>query len=130
MNNSIFIARAMGVFLLVLSLSLLINARTFIPAVVTIFHDGALQFILGMILLVIGTLLNSMHNVREKSWVVVITIISWIAFIKGILYLMFPACVQGMAQQFIQTTSWIYVGGIINILIGLYFCLYRLFCFC
>ncbi|HHF0523576.1 TPA: hypothetical protein ACTUT5_002113 [Legionella anisa] len=122
MNHSIFLARVMGLSLLILSLSLLINVNDLVPTLTALLQNRALEFIVGMMLVTIGTLLVVSHNVWTRSWVVVITILSWLIFIKGILYLMFPGIVQEISNQLTFSKSRIYVACSINAVISLYLC--------
>ncbi|AWN74320.1 hypothetical protein LEAN103870_02540 [Legionella anisa] len=127
MNHSIFLARVMGLSLLILSLSLLINVNDLVPTLTALLQNRALEFIVGMMLVTIGTLLVVSHNVWTRSWVVVITILSWLILIKGILYLMFPGIVQEISNQPTFSKSGIYVACSINGSYKLLFMLYGIF---
>lgn len=122
MDVSIFLAQVLGVYLVVLSLSLLINVQNFTSVISGIFHNAALQFIIGLNLLIVGTLMVVSHNMWSMSWTVVITILAWIVFVKGVLYMAFPKAVHAIAQPLINCKMTMYVAGIVNLVLGLFLC--------
>ena len=44
--------------------------------------------------IIIGVLIIENHNYWEKSWIVIITLIGWMAVIKGIILIAFPTIVN------------------------------------
>lgn len=122
MNNSIYLARVIGLSLSILSLALLINAKHITSVITMLFQNDALQFILGILILIIGSLLVVSHNIWKSSWVVIITILSWLILIKGSIYLIFPGWVPAILQHYSYSTCAVFIGGIIDLLIGLYLC--------
>ena len=122
MDVSIFLAQVLGIYLVVLSLSLLINVDNFTSIISGIFHNAALQFIIGLNLLIVGTLMVVSHNMWSMSWTVVVTILSWIVFVKGVLYMALPKVVHAIAQPIIGCKMTLYVAGIVNLVLGLFLC--------
>lgn len=121
MDVSIFIAKGMGIYLIVLSAAMLIHAENFISIVTGIFHNAALQFVLGMNILIFGILMIISHNIWDSSWVVLITILGWLIFFKGIFYIMFPRTLSAMVSKAtLRSKNWLYAGGIINLVLGIY----------
>lgn len=120
MDASLFLAKVMGLFLVIYSLSMLLHPQNFISIVTGIFHQAAIQFTLGLNLLIIGTLMVVSHNIWDGTWVMVVTIVSWLVFIKGILYISFPKSISAFSQAMLKDTQWIYVSAAINLLLGLY----------
>lgn len=122
MDVSLFLAKIIGLCMLILSISILFNAKNLLTVVSGIFHNAALQFVLGIFLLVMGVLLVVSHNIWEPSWVVVVTIISWIVLLKGICYVAFPKLIHSMAQPFIHSQKGLLIGGVMNLVVALYLC--------
>jgi len=122
MDVSYFLAQTLGVYLVILSLSLLNNPDNFISVISGIFHNAALQFLIGMNILIIGILMVVSHNVWTASWAVVVTILSWLIFIKGLLYIAFPKVIHAMSQPFLGSKNLMYAGAMVNLVLGLWLC--------
>lgn len=121
MDVSIFLAKALGIYMVILSAAILMHAENFISIVTGIFHNAALQFVLGMNILMIGILMIISHNIWEPSWVTVVTVLAWLIFLKGIFYIMFPKTVNTMmVQASLRNKNWLYCSGVINLVIGAY----------
>lgn len=124
MSTSIFLAKLMGLYLVIISISVLINKSRMLSIIDEIMKNAALQFVIGLNILIIGLLLILSHNVWIQSWPVIITIISWAVFIKGVLNVTFPTRAQRMTKPFLQSQSIPYFAILINFLLGIYLCYY------
>tara|TARA_R110000868_G_scaffold15698_30_gene71697 strand:- start:719 stop:1126 length:408 start_codon:yes stop_codon:yes gene_type:complete len=123
MDFSVFLAQVIGINLLILSLSILSNGKQFHAITDELSERPSLSFLIGMVLLVAGSLLVLSHNVWESSWVLVVTITSWLIFLKGVIYLMMPGLVRKISKEVLQENpALLYVGGVANLVLGLYFC--------
>ncbi len=80
-------------------------------------ESQGLTFIIGFITLVIGMLLVEHHNIWVKNWTVLITIISWLALLKGIMLMAFPQSILCFKGMYKNTKNW----GIFMIALGLLF---------
>ena len=73
----------------VVGLSLFIN-----PYVSTVMSDlvnnQGLLWVTGLITFVMGTVMLALYNTWSKSWRVLVTIIGWLAVIKGAVLMLFP----------------------------------------
>lgn len=87
MNTSVFLAQAMGLYFMIISVSVLINKNRMPSVIFELMKNPALQFLMGLNILIIGLLLILSHNMWVLSWQAIITIISWAIFIKGVLNL-------------------------------------------
>lgn len=125
MDFSLFLAKALGLYLLIISLSILFNKNR-MPAIINgIIQNPALQLILGFNVLIIGILLVVSHNVWSgTTWQIVISVIAWIIFIKGLLYVAFPRVLQSMTNTFMSSTAMLYFSILVNLILGLYLCYY------
>ena len=54
------------------------------------YDDSSYLILCGFIAIIIGFLIIGNHNIWEKNWTVMVTIIGWIALFEGILLLIFP----------------------------------------
>ena len=76
-----------------------------------------LTFTAGVYTLVVGALLVNYHNIWAKDWRVLVTIIGWIALIKGSMLIIYP--------QFIRVGKGVYknaqVLGAVMLILGIIF---------
>ncbi|MBL7072640.1 MAG: hypothetical protein ISS33_02520 [Candidatus Omnitrophica bacterium] len=90
MQASIFIARIFGLCYLVIGIGFLFNRKAFERVMEDFCRNAALVFYGGLLALISGIAIVLVHNVWVCSWVVMITLIGWIAIIKGIWIIVFP----------------------------------------
>jgi hypothetical protein len=118
MDTSIFIARILGLYLIVLAIALLVNIRK----LNAVMNDANLPYIFlsGAIATLTGTLIIVSHNIWEADWKVLITLIGWLAFIKGALRMIFPKRALKMITTFLKHKTRCYVTGVIVLILGVY----------
>lgn len=120
MDLSIFLAKVMGLYLVIGGVATLINYKTFRDAVKDFAKSRIIPLLSGVLALMIGLLLVVSHNVWEGGWPVIITVIGWLAVLEGILYLVFPGALKWIAKKI--TSTWYVVFGVVYILLGAYLC--------
>ena len=87
--NSRQLARLIGPTLSVMTLSEMINISIWegnIPSV--IFLDGVLLFVAGISII-------RVHNFRECSWTILITLTGWLTLLLGLFRMFFPTAKRG-----------------------------------
>ena len=82
-------------------------------------ENSSTLYIGGAMALVIGYLLITFHNTWTKDFSVIITVIGWIALIKGILILVCPKIIIKMTKAILGKGSNLKIQAIIVIIIGL-----------
>ena len=104
-----------GSAFLVVGLSLFIN-----PYVSTAMNDlvnnQGLLWVTGLVTFVMGTVMLALYNTWSKSWRVLVTIIGWLAVIKGAVLMLFPQ-VMTLYVNFLSNTTLI-LSGIYAIVLG------------
>lgn len=63
------------------------------------FGNAGLTYLGGFITAVIGLAIVNYHNRWTKNWTVLITILGWLALVKGILLIAFPQFVHNLSEQ-------------------------------
>ena len=121
MDTSIFLAKLIGIIYLILGIGIIINTRYYHKMFDDLLNDTPLIYISGLLALVTGFLLITFHNIWVGSWVVIITIFGWLAFIKGILLLAFPKVMRKISKSLFKTSNAFFVDGLIIIVLGLVF---------
>jgi hypothetical protein len=101
MQASTFLARLLGPALLTVGLGILIN-RDYYRGMVTQVTDSRLRmFIIAMIGLVAGLAVVLVHNVWTLDWRVLITLLGWINFLRGVVSILFPGQTMAFAKDFV-----------------------------
>lgn len=122
MDISIFLAKALGLYLVIISISMLINVSRFTSILNDIIDNPSLLLFSGALALIFGILLVLTHNIWQFDWRVVITIIAWLSLIKGIIRVLFPQLSFGLIRYFSQNTTAYYLSGLISLLLGVFLC--------
>jgi hypothetical protein len=80
-------------------------------------RSQGLTFTSGFFTLVFGMVLVTFHNLWVKNWIVLITIVGWMALLKGIMLIMFPKAISHFKGMYKNIKVW----GIIMLVLGLLF---------
>lgn len=121
MEVSIFLAKAWGAYLVIISLCLLVSKSTLQNLTVSV-KDKNTVLAYSFMALAIGILSVLSHNVWVLSWEGLVTILGWSALIKGTLFLAHPE----FAVKTLKTFKFQRAGGFIYfyfagaLVIGLY----------
>ncbi len=121
MDVSIFLAKVIGLYFVIVSLLLLLNPERF-----RLFSEKFLEneiqiFSTALFTLILGILMVVSHNVWVYDWRVFVTVIGWITLIKGILLLLSPSFFFGWAPKFYNRVN-LRFFGVLYLLIGFFFC--------
>lgn len=119
MEVSLFLAKLMGIYLLIIGLAYFIK-REFLRVVLEDFYKSPALIALGSIFnIILGLLIILNHNIWEFSWKIMITIIGYLSLVKGILHLYFPQVARTIASVFIRKDIFVY-SGVISLALGVY----------
>ena len=86
---TMFLATIMGWYLIIFSLFVLLRRPIFISVMMDVLKHRASAFILALFTLIIGLLMVTSHNVWVKGFPVLITILSWLILISGVIRIFF-----------------------------------------
>lgn len=119
MELSILIARIFGVIYTVIGLGILINGDHYRKVVDNFLKNPALTYLGGLIALLAGFLLVTYHNIWDGSWRVIISVIGWMALVKGVLLLICPGILMNLSKGLFKGKKATLIGGFIALVIGL-----------
>ena len=122
MDKSRFLAKAVGIYLVIISLSMLINMQHFINMVNSLINNMQLMFVTGFFTLIIGLLFVLSHNIWQWNWRVIITIIAWLTLIKGISIILYPQFIDKTTVLFTYNTTVSYLTAVIDMVFGILLC--------
>jgi hypothetical protein len=124
MDRSIFLARVLGIYYLIVSTAIAVNFNQFASDVERLINNPSLMFISSFFTLIIGLLMVVSHNIWEWSWRVLVTIIAWLALIKGVSILFLPHYFDNLSLYFVHHMKVAYMAAGIDFLLGLLLCYY------
>ena len=102
MELSIFLARVLGLYLVIVPLAVLVN-RKHLPRLGEEFSTNlGLNILASVFALVLGLLLVVSHNVWSRDWRILITVLGWLTLAKGVVRLFFLERMQKLAALLTQ----------------------------
>jgi hypothetical protein len=119
--RTVFLARLIGLFALLLSFSELVHKQAMIETANALVRDRPLLLMMGMLGLLAGLAMVLSHNIWSGGAVpVVVTLFGWILLIRGaVLLFLSPEAAAGMIDFFrFEQLFYVYAG--ITLLLGLY----------
>ncbi len=118
---SIVLAKVFAIYFFWLGLAFLLNPQNMGKVYRLIEKNELFLFFGGIIALVIGAFIVSVHNIWMLHWTLVITILGWWSVLKGFVLLAYPACVPYLSSSFQGTNNFYQGQGLILISFGLFF---------
>ena len=101
MIPAIFLARAWGLYLTIISLALLLNRKS-LQWLLKIYETERAVFLSGVASLMMGIFTLSAHNVWVSDWRLIITVFGWFALFKGIVRTFFSGWVVKNATRWVK----------------------------
>lgn len=120
MDVSIYLARFLGLYLLIMGAAVLIRWDQMAAIVKAFFFDPPLVYLSGVMALIFGLVIVLFHNVWALDWRLPITIVGYCATLKGVLRLWVPDRLQLLVFRDVSFRTAV-VMGIILVLLGVYF---------
>lgn len=120
MELTIFLAKLIGWYFVILGLFLVVRRQTLKTAITDLISDSALMMLIASVTLILGLLLVLSHNVWVMGWPVIVTIIAWLVLLGGLLRLFAPEVGIKIAKGWLKNPTYVIVAALIYILVGLY----------
>jgi uncharacterized protein YacL len=122
MSTSKYIARLMGPLLLVLGLGmafgLAATPHVYLAMMKEFTATPGFVFMAGMLALVAGLAIVNAHNLWVADWRVIITVLGWVAVIRGIVSLLFPLRLRSVAEHMVASPTAPVIGAVIIVVLG------------
>ena len=118
---TIYLARFIGLFLLIVSASMVLDPDSIIEMATALIDDRALLLIVGLIALGIGLAIVVGHNVWSGGLMpILITLFGWSQFLRGLALLLLPTETQIAFFQVMRLEDFFYIYAGIPLVIGAY----------
>jgi hypothetical protein len=114
-----FLARLIGLFLIVVSLAMLVQKAGLATAIAALVHDRAALLVVAMLGLLAGLAMILAHNVWSGGVLpVVVTMIGWLLVLRNALILFLPADALVALFDALHVERFHYLYAVIDLLIG------------
>ena len=121
MDISIFLAKALGLYLVIVGAGMLINSEKFKQMLLPILKDPGMVLFTGFFALVVGIPMVVVHNLWVMDWRLIITLLAWLTLLKGVVRMFFPEFIINQTSIWIENKGMYY--GLVIFLIALGFLL-------
>jgi len=121
---SIFLAKLIGPFFLIVGVSLLVNARTFRAIADEFLRSPALLFLSALMILPAGLAIVLTHNVWVANWPVIVTLLGWLLVFSGIVRLLTPQRLIIIGTRLHNKPNLLYISAGIWTAIGAVLCFF------
>ena len=89
---TIFLGKLLGVYCLIVALTMMANRQTMVDAVHTLIRNSPLVLLFGVIAVGVGLGVVIGHNIWSGGALpIIVTIVGWVSLIKGVVLLALPA---------------------------------------
>ena len=119
MEISAYIAKIVALIYLSVSLGFFFSGKYYKRELVKMLDNAGLMYLGGVMALMIGFIIISVHNTWVKNWTVLVTRIGWLSLVKGVWLLVFPGTSAWFKPMFKADRMAIF--GIVTLALGLVF---------
>jgi hypothetical protein len=121
-SRTVFLSRLLGLYCIVMALSMFLRGQLMVDTVTSMLGNAPLMLFFGVVIVVAGLAMVLTHNIWSGGTLtVLVTLIGWIALIKGVLFLIVPPGSSGaffLNGFHYRQLSYLYAA--ITLIVGLY----------
>jgi len=121
MELSILIAKITSVVYLAAALGAVFSRDYYRRILDDLFKNAALTYLMGFTAVIVGFLIVNYHNIWVKDWTVLVTILGWLALMKGVLIIAFPRFVQSYSKLIFEGKGlefFPYIAAFVGLMFG------------
>lgn len=119
MLTSLFLAKFFSIYFFIISLAMLSCPSAFRARAKSYMNNEGLMLLGGIIALLLGIFLILIHSTWVYNWTVLITLLAWLTFIKGIVHVLCPNVAQKMMHKMDNQTTY-RISGLICLALAVY----------
>jgi uncharacterized membrane protein len=118
---TIFLARLIGLFLLLVGVSMIAHKPEMVAIVAALADDHALLLMFGMLALIVGLAIVLSHNVWSGGVLpVVVTLFGWFMLLRGVFLLFLLPVATVTLLEALHFAEWFYLYAAIPLILGAY----------
>lgn len=123
METSMWLAQLFGITYLAVGLGMLLSGDYYQKMMAEMMDSKPVMYVMSIIALIVGLLIVTHHNTWGQDWTMLVTLIGWIALLKGFFMLAFPKSMKNFKSltqpQNFKKFAWIpFVLGLIFTYLG------------
>jgi hypothetical protein len=124
MATSIFLAKLIGPLMLAVGIGIFVNGAVYRLLADEFLRSRALIYLSGLLLMTAGLAIVLTHNVWRADWVVLITILGWLAAIGGAIRIVMPQGTERVGRRLLKENHGLTIGGIVLVALGAILCVF------
>ena len=118
---TVFLGRLLGLYTLIISLWLLADKQEAVSTIPDMLGNRPLMVVIAIIAFVGGLAIILGHNIWTGGALpILVTLIGWIAFLRGLLFLFLPPAATRQILEAIQFERFFYIYVAIPLILGAY----------
>lgn len=119
-DTTLFLAQALGIYMFVMGIPLVAYFRELQEAMEEFMASKMLYYLAAELTFIVGLLMILSHTkFTNEPLAVVVTIASYLIFIKGLVLLFLPHSWINVVVHFFNKTAWYVIAGLLSIISGL-----------
>ncbi|MDQ2954404.1 MAG: hypothetical protein M3R18_05625 [Pseudomonadota bacterium] len=112
MQTSIFLAKLIGPILVTIGVAMLLNRAHYRAMADGAVRNQALTYFAGVLGMFAGLAVVLTHNVWTLNWPVIITLLGWLALVRGAIRVLFPERAEALAIKMLARDN-VLIGSVI-----------------
>lgn len=120
MQASAVISQILGLTYIIVGFGLLLNPENYQKVLKGFCESPALSYLGGFLALVFGLTILVFHHTWSADWTVIITLVGWLALIKGSLLVAYPSAVLQLSLRILARPARLRIWSIGPIALGLF----------
>jgi len=122
METSLLLAQFIGSLFVVVGLGVLINPDHYAKMTSLFIKNAELYYFSGAISFILGLSIIKFHNLWVSDWRVALTILGWLALIKGVYRIVIPTIGAELSDTLLFKKQALYLTGALLFIFGLWLC--------
>ena len=98
MQASLVIAQILGPMYVIVAVGLVANAAAYRQIFEAFYDSPSMAYLGGLIALIFGLVILAFHHAWPMDWTMIVTLIGWLALIKGSLLVVWPSAVRRLSR--------------------------------
>jgi hypothetical protein len=112
METSQFLAKFLGLYILLMSIPLLVTPQIVRARYESFLNNEAVLKLAGNVTVLVGMFLVLLHNIWIFDWRILITLVSWLVLAEGITIVYFPEHSRSLFRRLARKAPMICSGSI------------------
>ena len=118
METSILLAKLIGPLFVIIAIGMIINPAHYRAMITRFISNPELYYLSGAISFVTGLAVVLHHNLWVADWRLAITILGWLAILKGVLRILFPTLGREVANTGLFSRTSLFVMSALLLILG------------